>query len=446
MRFQHYLAVALLVSLSAENLVAKELPQDVRVPVIAVDAGRKVEKREIDAVIGGFSSPSIRGVELKRRLGIPRPLNSESIEKNEAAFVEGQDLFFSGRHQEAESKFIEFIHCLETSPAAYAQKPSLRRKVFMANLHLAVIARGMADEERVEKHLRRAAARFPELMPDTSEFPPWVCERFDSARRPLAPPAGEIHLEGSRNCGLVLSGRDLGTGTIFKEIESGEHAVQASCDGITGPVQLLTVGEKPSAFAPLITGHSRLLDADQELRLVADSGATEESLLKDTLAVARAGGWSRLVAVIGLADGVEVWLVDVGITGIVRKVALTSIDNKEITEASRVIAPDEETIASTSGIGDGQSDEQPWHKDGPAWTLVGAGAAALGTGIALRQVYGSSSQQETWAAALMIAGAGAIGTGTVLFFIPVRAAPNKAGASAKKVRGLAVGLATGVTF
>ena len=64
-------------------------------------------------------------------------------------------------------------------------------------------------------------------------------------------------------------------------------------------------------------------------------------------------------------------------------------------------------------------DRQAWYKDGLAWSMIGTGAAALGTGLALWRVFDTSSAEETWAWALIAAGGGFIVTGTVLFFFPV---------------------------
>jgi len=88
-------------------------------------------------------------------------------------------------------------------------------------------------------------------------------------------------------------------------------------------------------------------------------------------------------------------------------------------------------------------ERKPWYRDGLAIGLVASGLAVWGAGLALGQVYGSPSAEESAAWAMMAGGVALAGTGGVLFFVPSVARSEEGGEARKSA---SFGFVGGVRF
>ncbi|MCP4606300.1 MAG: hypothetical protein GY847_38280 [Proteobacteria bacterium] len=439
MKLSCFMVTLLQFLLVSSELRAGEIPNNLSVPVIVIDVGHRVNSEAVDEVVRAIASPSFRGAELSKQLNLIAPLDPEFTKSIGKMFTRAEDLFFSGHDKKAEADFLEIIAKARSNPAGFSSSSFLRELVFKTHLHLAVIARGAGDSERVEQQLSLAAASFPDHTPAPVDFPPWVCSRFKAIRSQQGSPSGEIQLDAPKNCDLVLSGRELGRGVRFKEIEAGEHAVHVRCKGPTSPVQRLVIADQPVSYRPIIIANSRIDANASEFTLVFEKRASVSSIVKDVLSIASAGGWTRAVAIVGRAKEVEVWLIDNEIKGIVRRASAPPDNVKAIGEAGetlvRKLPKVEQRVLP--------AEKRAWYKDSLAWTFVGTGIAALSAGIVLGQVYGTPSNEESLAWALIVAGGGVIGTGVTLFFVP-----TYSGSAGSTIKGndVAVGFRASFTF
>ncbi|MCP4680338.1 MAG: hypothetical protein GY854_33585 [Deltaproteobacteria bacterium] len=414
------LAAALLVLAGFETEVfADDLPEDVAVPIIVVDMGLAVGPAAVDEVVEAIASPTLRGEALARRLSLAEPVDERFGRALTKTFHQAQNLFFSGREKTAEAAFKKIVGQSRANPFAVSVSKALREIVFKAHVFLAVVARAAADDSVVEGWLRDAALGFPDFKPSTVDFPPWECDEFYLVRSRAGSALGSIKIEAPPNCEMFLSGRNLGKEKEIEGIEFGEHAVNVSCEGRAGPVQSLTVGKEKTIYRPIVISRSRLETSVDDITLVANQGTTPSSIVWDLLAITRAGQWPRSIAVVGVEDGVEVWLIDSDIGGVIRKAS--SDAEATGTAGGALIAITGEEVKQAA-----PPRKRPWYKDGLAWTLVGVGLAAAATGLAIAQVGGSPSSKEPLAWALLVGGGGVFITGSVLFFFP-KDAPKKSG-------------------
>ncbi len=415
------LAAALFVSVGFETeILADDLLEDVAVPIIVVDMGLAIGPAAVDEVVEAIASPTLRGEVLARRLNLVGSVDERFGQTLTRTFHQAQNLFFSGREKAAETAFKKIVAQSRANYLAVSASRSLREIVFKAHVYLAVVARGTTDDSLVEGWLRDAALGFPDFKPSTVDFPPWVCDDFDLVKSRAGSARGSIKIEAPLNCEMFLSGRNLGKDKEIKGIEFGEHAVNVSCAGRASPVQSLIVGRDETVYRPVVISRSQLEVSVDDVTLVADQGTTPSSIVWDLLAITRAGQWPRSIAVVGKENGVEVWLIDAGIGGIIRK---ASSDAEETGTAGGALI----SIIGNEVKQVEPPKKRPWYKDGLAWTLVGVGLAAAATGLAIAREEGTPSSKEPLAWALLVGGGGVFVTGTVLFFFPKDAAPNESG-------------------
>jgi hypothetical protein len=348
------------------SLVALDSTDDVRVPVIVVDAGERVESTLTAAVIRQLASPVVQGADLLPRLSGLFSLNMELKRVLDRLFIRALDNFFAGRHGEAKADFIEIVGFSETQPAAILDH-LLRKIVFKTHLYLAIIANSKKDERRVDEQILEAVIFSADFEPEPAEFPPWLCERFARAKR--------------------------------------------SHDSV--PV------ERP--YRPTAFQHSEIIFSRSGFVLAKDDSAPVDRMLKDLLVVAKSGGWTRLVAIVGTGVGVEIWLVDAEVNRIVRKTQMIKTDSKTVEKAIEDIVVDSPMPEWKKD----HDDRRVWYKNGLAWSLAGVGAAMLTSGIVLSQVLSMPSPEEVWAWTLIAGGAGLMATGTVMFFFPVDHGRNR---------------------
>jgi len=352
--------IALALALGAVGRArADEPPDAVRVPIVVVDQSRAVSEQEVDAIAEGLGAPVLRGVELARALDAGA---GSGAQQARARFEVAKDSFFAGDHQDAGRAFDEIVSAIEGDPCATTLAPELARIGFESRLFLAIVAHGDGDEAEVERLLDGAARQYPGLAPEPAEFPPWICEAHGRAADRQAP-VGEDGPERPAGCALVKG----------------------------DPPLSLTVGR-----------------ADLRLLATADDGP--EDVAAAAAGIARAGGWPRVVVVVGRSEGIEVLLVDAG-TG------------RPLRTGPPLWAPPADLTAAPAA--DEPRAERPWYRNGLAWAVTGIGLAAAGTGFALGRAYGSPSPEEPIAWSLMAAGAGVATTGVVLFFVPAPAGADE---------------------
>ena len=161
--------------------------------------------------------------------------------------------------------------------------------------------------------------------------------------------------------------------------------------------------------------------------------------MQDALVLAKLGNWTRLVAVVGKTNIIEVWLIDVDFNGIIRKSSAPLGDANAVGRAVQMLflEPSSDRNAISMVF------VRPWYKDWVAWTMAGAGAAMLAAGFSLNQVYGTPSKTEQLAYALLALGGGTMGTGIALFFTPTF---SKSPANESSGKNTAVGFAAGAAF
>ncbi len=342
------------------RLFALQSTDDVRIPVIVVDAGERVDSALADAVIRQLESPVVQGVDLLPRLSGLFSINMELKRVLDGLFIRALDNFFAGRHGEAKTDFIEIVGFSKSQPAAILDH-LLRKIIFKTHLYLAIIAKSKRDDNRVVEHLLEAVLFSRDFEPEPAEFPPWLCERFARIKR--------------------------------------------SNDSV--PV------ERP--YRPAAFNHSEIVFSQSGFVLAKDDGAALDWMLKDLLVVAKSGGWTRLVAIVGTGAAVEIWLVDAEVNRVVRKTQMIKTDARAVEKAIAAIVGDPSLPEWKKDHGD----RRVWYKNGLAWSLAGVGAAMLTSGIVLSQVLDRPSSEEVWAWTLIAGGAGLMTTGTVMFFFPV---------------------------
>jgi len=366
---------------AAVDARADEPPTAARVPIVVVERGRSVDRAEVDAVEQGLGAPAIRGAELARaiRTGVKGSTTVDSARIHDR-FTKVRDGFFAGDHAASRVGFEKIVAKIEGDPCVVVLAPELQVVSFESRLYLALIARGDGDLESVERQLAGAARRYLELAPRPTKYPPWLYEAYQriadnqESAETSAPAAPE-------SC----------------EIKVGDRAVTARVDR-----------------------------ADLRVVIAAESGP--EDLTASVAEIARAGGWPRVVAAVGRAEGLEVLLIDAGSGQTAR------------TGPPYWSLPADMLKDVEASPGSVKADQRAWYRNGLAWAVTGIGLVAAGTGFALGRVYGTPSNEEPIAWSLMAAGAGVATTGLVLFFVP---APAGAGSADE---GLAVGVSGSVRF
>jgi hypothetical protein len=414
--------------------VRAEEPQvdPLAIPLVVLEADAAVPAGAVEGAVAGIAAPVLRGEGLRRGLS----LAGSAVPAAGVAFVaraeEAEDLFYAGDHEAARAVFEGLLAGIEGDPAHLARDPGLRAVAFDARMFLAAIARLRGDEGLVDRLLAVSRERYPELQPG-SAFPPWLRERAARAV-PGGDANGDSILEVPEGCGLLVDGRESPPDAGGRVRLRGERqAVQARCEGRPGPVAVVTRGAPAARFRPLALEATRLPGDEGEVVLAADAGATDEALVHDLLELARAAGASRLVAVVGAARGVELWLVDAEAGARVR-VARVAGPGTDAAAAERAGA--ELAGAGGSRTAGGPDGSRPWYRDGTAWIVTATGLAAAVTGLVLGQVHGGPSAEEPAAVALMASGAALAATGVVLFLVP---APGDEG-------GLALGAGAAWSF
>ncbi len=383
--------IALLLVFLPKTLSASESSDEIPVPLIVVNAGQRIESNLVEDVIRSLGSPFIRGQRLKRQLKLCTQKETDHGESMRQLFALAQDNFFSGRHTVATTNFNRAIKKTMSNPASYLCAPSLSELVFKSHIYLAVLAKGDNDETSVKEQLKLGAIHSPKRKPSSVDFPPWVLKQFE----------------------LVLED------TLHK-IETGE------------------IKDKTVSYQPHILAHSKLAHDANDLVLLANRKTPLSSLVEDSLALAKSGGWSRILVVFGTPATIELWLVDSEINNIVRKASIVPGDIESVKRASISLVRDRQKIKPNR-----LAKKKAWYKDVLAWTLVGTGLAAVSTGIALAIKYGKDSSEEPWAQGLIAAGSGITASGVTIFFFP---ADTQKGSGSVKKNNVAVGMAIGGTF
>ncbi len=371
-------AVAVVVALWCPALFAAELPEEVRIPVIVVDAGQRVDSALVDEVVRKLDSPVIQGSDLGRRLGGLFHIDVELKRVLDGLFIRASDNFFAGRHEEAKTDFDDIIAFSKSQPSAILDY-LLRKIVFKTHLYLAIIAESRNRHAKVDAHLLAGALFAPDFKPEPAEFPPWLCERF-----------------------VVVT-------------ESPK------------------AGAAARTYRPVALNHSRIVFGDGDFVLVKDDNAALDLLEDDLLVITRSGGWPRLVALVGTGKSVEIWLVDGSVETVVRQTRMLRTDSKTVEKAITEIVSDPAVAMWQEDL----QDRRAWYKNSLAWPLVGVGVAMLTAGIVLSQTMSMPSPEEVWVWTLIAGGAGLTGTGTVMFFFPV---DNKASTGPSKKNETAWGI------
>ena len=420
---------------------AQEVPADARVPLIAIEAERAISAREIEAVKKGLGSPVTDDLEMMERLSLLPPLDSGFVASMAATFEKGQNHFYAGRHEEAGTAFESVVEEAESNPAALISAPDLREIAFKARIHLAAIADVVDGRETAEEQLSVAAAGFPDLEPSTAEFPPWIHDRFKSLRRSEKIPSGEVTVDTLPGCELVLSGKVLGKRKRYRNVSPGPHSAQVKCLGQVSPMQYLRVTSgSTTSFSPLLLKRLRVEIDDKRLKFKTSDTEVVSSLVSEAVELTHYGDWPRAVVVLASEDETDLWLVDSSAGAVVRRASAPTGDRAAVERAGEKLAGRGEDIGRSAK----NAEAKRWYKDPLAWTLVGTGAAALGTGIALGQVFGSPSAHEQWLWALIAVGGGMAGTGVVLFILPSGSGAEDG--EDRSRRGLAAGLTASGSF
>lgn len=415
--------VAATLFVAACPATADEPPDAVRLPIVIVDAGRRVEPEVVSAVAQGLDVPVIEGDALRKLLGLVGPVTTRDRAAIEADYAAATGAFFTGRHAEARDQLKALLAEIEADPVALAVEPALRPTGFGARLHLAMIAHGEADERTVKLQIAEAVARYPELEARSVDYPPWLRKMLSATKSQVPEPDGVVILEAPAECGLEVDGRAvMADGKTAPGITRGVHALRARCDDRLSPIGSLPIDDEPVSFRPLLLGHSRVVVDRYGMALEVGPTVELDAVVADVARVARAAGRPRAVAVIGRIARFELVLVDAAGGNVIRKVWWDAHD------FDQVRAKADELAASSAGeqAGDVPAvSDKPWFRNGLAWVATGIGLAIAGTGFALGRIHGTPSAEEPAAWALMAAGAGVAGTGIVLFLVPASASGDQ---------------------
>jgi hypothetical protein len=177
--------------------------------------------------------------------------------------------------------------------------------------------------------------------------------------------------------------------------------------------------------------------------LTAPTTADDEHLISDLQAIGDAMRTDRLTAVLATPSKIEIVLIDIGLKKPVRRLRVADDNSKEAVEraAAALVAPSPVVVGDLAPLllMTTQASKRPWYRDWVAWTLAFSGAAALGAGIGLEQVYDLESRQAPFAVSLMAVGGGLIASGGILFFV-------QPSVKESAVSGVTVGWAMGGAF
>lgn len=413
---------------------------DFEVPVVVIEAGQTIDSNAIQNLIEGFASPVVNGEALRRELAITERAGEEVVGPLKEVFAIGQDDFFNGKYPEAKSHFEKVIALAEENPSCYFHDPKVRELVFKAHIHLSVIAKGEEDTLSLKRNFERAAQRFPELLPQKVDFPPWVREQFAAVKEAMKTPRGAIEVDAPSGCEFWLAGRNLGRGRVFKGIHAGRYIAQMRCPEKESSFFSIVVEGEKTNFRPVLTSQTDIVPTQGEFVLKADDDASEAALVDDALSVAAARNWTKLVAVVGSAPGSgEVWVVDRRLKGISKRISLAAFDEISMSNAGYELNANNPDAAALNL----SETKKPWYKDVAAWSFLVVGLAATGVGIGMFNNYGRPSLYEPVYWSLIIAGGGSALTGTALFFAPVVVVPDREVAAN---RSLEFGAVAGLRF
>lgn len=351
-------------------------------------------------------SPTMSSPRLAALLGVVTLPSQQEVDELRRAFEGAVDHFYAGRDERSDEELTSFIAALDAAPQLFFVDPSLRQAGFSAFLHRAEAAWANRDDVLVDHHLREVVARFPGLVPEPRDFPPWLRERHQSATRSAAASA-EVVLVSDEGCEVWVDGQVAGRGPrVVVGLAVGRHGARATCGGALGPVHVFEA-EPARREVRLLSLHSTELSLGEPVpRLVPKAGSAGGAAMADAVLVGRAAGVSRFVVV--LADQGEVRLVDATQAKVVRTVSF-----KDAAEMAAAL-PREPRLTLVEPEVSGQ----PWYKDPLAFSFVGVGAALFTVGLVLAQVYGRPSSTEPLAWSLLAGGVGSAVTGVVLFAVP----------------------------
>ncbi len=399
---------------------AESFPADPAVPVVIVNAGHLPGNAEIETVIANIDAPVTRGVKIRNRIGLVNLQGAPSRREVVSDFEKAKDLFFSGDHEIARKKLDSIDSTFTRWPAMLSFEPKLRVVLFETFLYLAVIARS-SDPDLADSLLENVVSRFPGLEPGAADFPPWLRNQILDLKEHTDGKRGTIHFEGPPDCDLQVDGRSIRQqGDKLTDILFGHHTLLAKCHGKLSTIVSVEIGEAPVTWRPIFLTHSEIADEKGDLVIDFQMEVDDEDMARDLVEIAQAGGWPRLVAVVGRPDSLEAWLVDPEQQGLIRKAETSGKDLEEV--GSLGVSLSALDPARDHAAEDG--DRRKWYRDGGAWTIVGTGLAVLGAGIAVARVNTEPSSQEPIAWALMMSGGVIAGTGLVLFFIPRSSNPQ----------------------
>ncbi len=405
---------------TSTTAAAESFPEDPAVPVVIVNAGHLPGNAEIDAVIANIDAPVTRGAKIRSRIGLANLQGAPSRREVVSDFEKAKDLFFSGDHEIARKKLDSIDSTFTKWPAMLSLEPKLRVVLFETFLYLAVIAR-TPNPDLADSLLSIVASRFPDLEPGAVDFPPWLRSQFLDLKDHTDRSYGTIYFEGPPDCDLQVDGSSIRQqGDKLTDIPFGHRTLLAKCHGKLSPIVSVEIGDTPVPWRPILLTHSEIVDSKDDLVIDFQMEVDDEDMVRDLIEIAQAGGWPRLVAVVGRPDSLEAWLVDPKRQGLIRKSETSGKDLDEVGSlGASLSAPDP---ARDHAGEDGN--RRAWYRDGAAWTLLGTGLAVLGAGIAVIRVNGEPSSQEPAAWALMMSGGVIAGTGLVLFFVPPSGDPQ----------------------
>lgn len=394
-------------------------------PLVIVNNGRAVTDDEAQAVIDGLGTPVQRGRELMGHMGIVPPASPAAAERVKALFAEAEDRFFDGRHREATAKFSRIVTLAEAHPEQLIHDADVQTCVFKSRIHLAVIAAD--DDPLVEAHLAAAAA-FRDREPTTADFPPWVCERFQTVKRAIAQKRAAVAtITVMPGCRLHTAGKSVGSYTGTAQVPASGTIAQIVCDDRTSLIQAVDGDWDQRRRAPIFLTAGALLPSEADVTLEAAALEKEEPMLADLATLLDAAGGNRLVAVVGAKTTLAVWLIDARSRLPLRVAEADASDLTAIRAAGTSVAAGPKAGESAVRA----PAKRAWYRDAAAWTLVGTGVAALGAGVALYAAFGTESPQELGALAATVSGGGLMGTGFVLFFVQPEAAARRTGTARK---------------